>query len=183
MKKILVFGATNSKKSINKQLAEWAGGQLENVSVSTLDLNDYEMPIYSIDIEEESGIPKQVEAFKEEISKADGIIISFAEHNGNYTVAYKNIFDWVSRSTREVYQNKPLLILSSSPGPGGAKSVLNIASSSLPYAAADVKGSFSLPSFHANFTVEEGISDNALNEQFKSELNKFESAVLITESV
>ncbi|AZQ62854.1 NAD(P)H-dependent oxidoreductase [Flammeovirga pectinis] len=183
MKNVLVFGATNSKESINKQLALWAGNQLENVNVSTLDLNDYEMPIYSIDKEGASGIPKEVEVFKAEIAKADAIIISFAEHNGNYTVAYKNIFDWVSRSTREVYQNKPVFVLASSPGPGGAKSVLNIATSSLPYAAADVKGSFSLPSYHNNFTVEEGIKEGALNEQFQSEFKKFKEAILVSESV
>jgi hypothetical protein len=46
------------KKSINKQLATYAAGQFKNASVEVLDLNDYEMPIYSMDKEAESGIPQ-----------------------------------------------------------------------------------------------------------------------------
>jgi NAD(P)H-dependent FMN reductase len=50
------FGASSSKDSINKQLATYAG-QFENASVEVLDLNDYEMPIFSTDKEAASGIP------------------------------------------------------------------------------------------------------------------------------
>jgi hypothetical protein len=46
-----------SKDSINKQLATYAAGQFENASVEVLDLNDYEMPIFSIDKETATGIP------------------------------------------------------------------------------------------------------------------------------
>jgi NAD(P)H-dependent FMN reductase len=56
--KIIAFGASSSKKSINKQLATYAAGQFKNASVEVLDLNDYEMPIYSMDKEAESGIPQ-----------------------------------------------------------------------------------------------------------------------------
>jgi NAD(P)H-dependent FMN reductase len=59
-----------------------------------LDLNDYEMPIYSIDRETEDGIPEEAQRFYDELGAVDAILISFAEHNGAYTAAYKNIFDW-----------------------------------------------------------------------------------------
>jgi hypothetical protein len=39
-------------------LATYAAGQFKNASVEVLDLNDYEMPIYSMDKEAESGIPQ-----------------------------------------------------------------------------------------------------------------------------
>jgi chromate reductase len=45
-------------------------------------------------------------------------------------VAYKNLFDWASRKKREVYQDKPIIMLSTSPGAGGAKSVLSAATES-----------------------------------------------------
>ena len=51
MKKIIAFGASSSKQSINKQLATYAANQFENTSIEILDLNDYEMPIFSIDKE------------------------------------------------------------------------------------------------------------------------------------
>ena len=52
-KKIIAFGASSSKQSINKQLATFAANQFQNVSVEILDLNDYEMPIFSVDKEKE----------------------------------------------------------------------------------------------------------------------------------
>ena len=95
--KILAFGASNSKTSINKQFATYASNQIEKAEVILLDLNDFEMPIYSIDKEKENGIPDLAKEFKQYIKDCDGIIISFAEHNGAYTAAFKNIFDWISR--------------------------------------------------------------------------------------
>ena len=92
-KKILAFGASNSRNSINKQLANYAAQQLTNATITLLDLNDFEMPIYSIDREKESGIPKLAEEFKQHVLDADGIIISLAEHNGAYTAAFKNVMD------------------------------------------------------------------------------------------
>ena len=91
MKKILAFGASNSRNSINKMIANYAGMQIEDSVLELLDLNDFEMPIYSIDIEKEKGIPEAVNRFKSNIDKVDGIIISFAEHNGYYTAVFKNI--------------------------------------------------------------------------------------------
>lgn len=48
-KKIIAFGASSSKNSINKQLATYAASQFENADVEVLDLNEYEMPIFSLD--------------------------------------------------------------------------------------------------------------------------------------
>ena len=42
MKKIIAFGGSNSKESINKQLASYAANKVENVEVSLLDLNDFD---------------------------------------------------------------------------------------------------------------------------------------------
>jgi len=106
MKKIIAFGASSSKKSINKQLAAYAAGQFENASVEVLDLNDYEMPIYSMDKETESGIPGLATDFYNKLGTADLLVISFAEHNGAYSTAFKNIFDWTSRIHSETFKNK-----------------------------------------------------------------------------
>lgn len=35
--------------------------------------------------------------------------MSCAEHNGNYTVAYKNLFDWASSKNQNVYQGKSIV--------------------------------------------------------------------------
>ena len=81
MKKIVAFGASSSKKSINKDLAAYAASTIEDAEAIVLDLNDFEMPIYSIDYENDNGIPEKAYKFKEVLKNADGIVISFAEHN------------------------------------------------------------------------------------------------------
>ncbi|WP_105172695.1 NADPH-dependent FMN reductase [Pseudoalteromonas sp. T1lg24] len=153
--KLLAFAATNNSQSINKQLVQYASS-LVDAEVEILDLNDFEMPIYSQDREQQGGIPEQAQTFYKKIGDADAVVISFAEHNGSYTAAYKNLFDWTSRINMKVYQDKPVVLMASSPGPGGAQSVLGAAAGSAGFFAMDVKGSFSLPSFFDNFDVEKG---------------------------
>lgn len=50
-KQILALGASSSRNSINRQLAAYTAAQIETARVTLLDLNDFEMPIYSIDRE------------------------------------------------------------------------------------------------------------------------------------
>ena len=71
MKKIIAFGASSSKTSINKQLATYTANQFQNVSVEILDLNDYEMPIYSVNKEKENGIPQLAHDFYSKLGSAD----------------------------------------------------------------------------------------------------------------
>ncbi|MDR3273394.1 MAG: NAD(P)H-dependent oxidoreductase [Flavobacteriaceae bacterium] len=175
--KIIAFGASNHRKSINKQLAVYAASLFKNAEVEILDLNDYEMPIYSIE-RQEKGFPEEANKFLEKVDSADLIIISFAEHNGSYAVAYKNLFDWASRIRMKVYENKPVLLLATSPGQGGAQSVLSsaVASFSLPYYGAKLLGSFSLPDFYDNFDEEKG---QIINNEFDTKLKEILSHVSI----
>jgi len=155
--KLLAFAASNSSKSINKQLATYAALQVrhdDGIEVEILDINDYEMPLFSEDKEAQLGQPQQAKDFYEKLGQADGIIISFAEHNGSYTAAYKNLFDWTSRINQKLFQNKPMVLLATSPGPGGAATVLAAAVGSAPYFAGDVKASLSIPSFYDSFDME-----------------------------
>ncbi|WP_250655995.1 NADPH-dependent FMN reductase [Alkalimarinus coralli] len=166
--KIIAFAASNHRKSINKQLVEYAAHLLNKADVEVLDLNDYELPLYSQDKEEELGHPKLAKDFLAKIGESDGIIISFAEHNGSYSVAYKNLFDWCSRIEPKVYQNKPMVLLSTSPGPRGGASVLATAVQSAPYFNGVVKASLSIPSFFDNFdAAKQALTHEELNEQLK----------------
>ena len=166
MKKIIAFGASNSETSINKQLATYAANQFQNVSVEILDLNDYEMPIFSVDKEKENGIHPLAQEFYSKLGSADLILISFAEHNGNYSSAFKNILDWTSRINAKTFQEKPMLLLATSPGARGGSSVLEIANKRFPFQGGIVKGSFSLPSFFENFDVVNGI----IHPEYKNQL-------------
>lgn len=168
-KKLLAFGASNSSDSINRQLAKYAASLFKNVAVDLLDLNDYEMPIYSKDREKKDGFPQLAQDFYKKIGDADFILISFAENNGNYTTAFKNILDWTSRINSKTFQEKPMLLLATSPGARGGGTVLDIAVKRMPFQGGIVKGSFSLPSFQQNFDIQKG---EISNEELRDELRK-----------
>lgn len=174
--KVLAFAASSSSKSINKQLATFVASQVksnETIEIDILDINDYEMPLFSEDKEAQLGQPQQAKNFYAKLGEADLIIISFAEHNGSYTAAYKNLFDWTSRIEQKLFQNKPLVLLATSPGPGGASSVLAAATASAPYFAGEVKASLSIPSFYDNFDLEkQTITNLELLDKLHSALSK-----------
>jgi len=175
--KILAFAASSSSKSINKQLVIHAtevlkADILEDAAIEILDINDYEMPIYSSDREEAGGIPELAHQFAAKIGAADALLISYAEHNGNYTAAYKNLFDWTSRLEGKVFQDKPMVILATSPGAGGAASVLALAKTSAPFFGADVKADMSVSGFYDVFDGENGrIKDADIQAQLHAALS------------
>lgn len=175
-KRILVFGASNSKHSINKKLATYAASKIENININLLDLNDFEMPIYCIDDEKETGIPALAIEFKKHIEEADGIIVSFAEHNSTYSAAFKNIFDWISRLEGSVWGDKPMLLMATSPGGRGGKSVLDLASTSFKFMNKGEMFSFSLPKFNEHFSEPDGITNQELSEEFNRQLGAFKEA-------
>ena len=175
MKKILAFAGSSSKNSINKQLATYAANLFSNVEIEILDLNDYEMPVFSVDREKENGIHSLAQDFYSKIGSADLIVLSLAEHNGAYTTAFKNILDWTSRIDNKTFRQKPMLLLATSPGARGGGTVLDIASKRFPFQGADLKGTFSLPTFFENFDAVHGI----INPEFKNQLLEIVHAIEI----
>jgi chromate reductase, NAD(P)H dehydrogenase (quinone) len=166
--KIIAFGGSNSQHSINKKLAAYAAGLFENADVEVLDLNDYAMPLFSVDLEKKVGQHELAKAFLAKLASADILVVSLAENNNNYSSAFKNLFDWSSRITKEVFQQKPMLLLATSPGSRGGASVLEIARNALPRYGAEIKGTFSLPAFGANFDLQENkISNVELDKELK----------------
>jgi NAD(P)H-dependent FMN reductase len=173
-KKIIAFGASSSKNSINKQLAVYAANQFEKATVEVLDLNEYEMPIFSVDKETEIGIPPLAHQFYTKLGSADCLVISLAEHNGAYSSSFKNILDWVSRINAKTFQEKPMLLLATSPGARGGSSVLEIAKNRFPFQGAVIQGTFSLPSFYENFEATNGITNEDLKRQLIQIIDKME---------
>lgn len=166
--KIITFAGSNSQNSINKKLAAYATSLFENAETEVLDLNDFTMPLFGVDIEKEIGQHPLAKAFLDKIASADVLVVSLAEHNGNYSAAFKNVLDWCSRINGKVFQEKPMLLMATSPGGRGGASVLEIAKSAFPRFGAILKGTFSLPSFNDNFDLENGkISNVELVNQLK----------------
>ncbi len=167
--KIIAFAGSNSSHSINKKLATYAASLFNNRNTEILDLNDYELPLFSVDREEALGRPQLARDFLEKIGSADLVILSLAENNGNYSAAFKNAFDWASRIRNDVFQDKPMLLMATSPGRRGGRSVLDIAQANLPRYGGNIKAEFSLPQFYENFDLEKGV---ILSEEFDMALRQ-----------
>ncbi|WP_115461877.1 NADPH-dependent FMN reductase [Winogradskyella aurantiaca] len=176
MKRVIALAGSNSSTSINKQLVAYAGSLLENVEVDLLDLNDFEMPIYSSDRENTNGQPQLAKDLIELIKNSDGILISLAEYNGAYSGAFKNIFDWISRVEQKTFLGKPMLLMAASPGGRGGASVLAMAEDRFPRHDAQLTGVFSMPSFYNNFK-EGAIINEELNEILKNHIQTFSKSL------
>lgn len=176
MKNIIAFAGSNSKKSINKVLANYASSLIADASVSVLDLNDFELPLYGIDYEMEHGIPDNAKKFLDLIKSSDGVVLSLAEHNGAYSTAFKNVFDWMSRIDNKLWSDRPMLLMASSPGGRGGQSVLEIAQGTFPRMSANVTSVFSLPFFQKNFS-EGKIIDEDLSSKLKQAVSEFSKAL------
>jgi len=170
---IIAFGASVSKNSINKQFATFVAKQFINDEVEILTLNDYTLPLYSIDLEQEIGIPENAIDFYNKLQSSDLIIISLSENNGSYTAAFKNLFDWMSRHQVKTFENKKMFLLSTSPGGRGGQSVMESALARFPIHGADILGHFSLPFFQKNFDIEHGgIMDIELKMKLETIINE-----------
>ncbi len=176
MKKIIALGGSNSKKSINKSLVAYAAGRMENVAPLILDLNDFKLPLYGIDTETENGIPEDATKLDALFESADGLIISLGEHNGSYTAAFKNAYDWLSRIDKNVWKGKPMLLMATSPGARGGTSVLQAAKSSFPHLGGNIVADFSLPSFHINFS-KDGLTNSTLQRELDQKIMLLQEAI------
>lgn len=164
--KITAFAASTSRHSINKQLVDHTLTHFSEFDNTLLDLNDFEMPLFSVDREHTDGHPEAAHRFLAHMADADLLIISMAEHNGNYTAAFKNTLDWCSRVENDVFKNKPVFLMSTSPGGYGAKNSLNAAIIRFPKHTAHLLETFSLPLFDDHFNAKEGITDEALKAEY-----------------
>ncbi|MBP3942725.1 NAD(P)H-dependent oxidoreductase [Sphingobacteriaceae bacterium WQ 2009] len=172
---ILAFAASNSSQSINKKFVTSVSKYYKEPEdvIEILDLNDYEMPLFSIDRELSEGIPQAAKDFATKIDCADFLLISLAEHNGSYCAAYKNIIDWVSRIPgRKLFNSKPVFLLATSPGAMGAATVLNTAVNRITWDGANVLDSFSLPSFKDNFEEGKGVINMNMRAELEAKVRK-----------
>ena len=175
--RLLAFAASNSSKSINRQLVTYAASLVaesrKGVEIDALDIHDFEMPLYRMDREEESGIPQLAHDFLARIAAADAILVSFAENNKTYSAAFKNLFDWCSRARGDVWQGKQMALLATSPGRAGADQVLDFAVKWTPKFGGEVVGHLSVPSFNHTFDKEAGkLSDPELDSALRELVGK-----------
>ena len=175
--KVIAFGASSSIHSINKKLATFTANLFSGAEVEVLDLNHYEMPLFSVDREQEFVHSEIISTFISKLEKADLLVISMAEHNGNFTAAFKNLLDWTTRVKLKLFENKKILLLSTSPGSRGALSSLNLALERFPRHGAIILDHFSLPFFDENFNDNLGITHPEFKKTLVEKVQEIERSI------
>lgn len=113
--KIVALVGSVRKASYNRMLAEFVQKRYaEDLDVTIPALG--ELPFYDQDIEEQA--PANVQAFKDAVLAADGVIFVTPEYNHSISGVLENAIDWLSRVERPL-KGKPVMILGATMGPLG----------------------------------------------------------------
>lgn len=166
MKKILALAGSNSSKSINFKLINYVASLIKEQEVKVLDIRKWDIPIYSEDMDADDFTPKEISDLIEIIKQYDAFIFSVPEHNGGNPAFFKNIIDWLTRRSKKVLEDKPLLLLSASTGRGAAAQSREYSENTLPRIGANIVASHGVPSF--NYTM----LDGKLVEEEQAKLDK-----------
>lgn len=77
-----------------------------------------DIPPYDEDVRQQ-GLPPAVEALRQDIAAADGVLIITPEYNYSIPGVLKNAIDWASRPPAQPFDRKPVAIGGASPGRAG----------------------------------------------------------------
>lgn len=120
--RILAFSGSARRDSLNQKLllavveaARAAGGE-----VSLISLNDYALPLYHGDLEDEQGLPENAARLVGLIRQHHGMLIASPEYNSQITPLLKNTIDWCTRADHVPFPGKVAAVVSASPGNFGA---------------------------------------------------------------
>ena len=123
--RILAFSGSARKESLNRKLlaaaieaTRAAGGE-----VTLIDLNEYEMPLYHGDLEDEKGMPGNAQKLVQLVTGHAGLLMASPEYNSQMTPLLKNAIDWCTRADENPFIGKVAAIVSASPSQfGGIRS-------------------------------------------------------------
>lgn len=123
--RILALSGSARKESLNRKLLAVAveAARAAGAEVTLLDLNEYEMPLYHGDLEDEKGMPEKAQKLVKLISEHAGLLIASPEYNAGLTPLLTNTIDWCTRADENPFIGKVAAIVSASPGQlGGIRS-------------------------------------------------------------
>lgn len=106
--------------SLNRMALNLAAESMpSSMTMEVVEFRD--VPLFNADVLA-AGAPAVVNALNERLRRADGIVIATPEYNFSIPGVLKNLIDWISRDKEQGFAQKPVAILSASPGPlGGAR--------------------------------------------------------------
>jgi chromate reductase, NAD(P)H dehydrogenase (quinone) len=115
---VAIIVGSNRRESINRKLAHALaklGADHFNASIARID----DLPMFNQD--NEGNLTPEIVRFKDEISRADGIMIITPEHDRSIPAVLKNAVDWGARPYgKNSWAGKPAFITGTSPGAIGS---------------------------------------------------------------
>jgi chromate reductase len=120
MTTILAIAGSLRQKSYNAMLLR-AAAELAPAGTTVETASIQGIPLYDGDVEA-AGIPPAVQALKDRIAAAPGVLLVTPEYNNSLPGAFKNAIDWTSRPSADiagVYGGKPIGVIGATPGQGG----------------------------------------------------------------
>jgi chromate reductase, NAD(P)H dehydrogenase (quinone) len=115
---VAIVVGSNRRDSINRKL----GQALANLGAEKFDANIVridDLPMFNQD--NEGNLPPEVVRYKNELARADGILIVTPEHDRSIPAVLKNAIDWGARPYgKNSWAGKPTFITGTSPGAIGS---------------------------------------------------------------
>jgi chromate reductase len=158
MSKILLFAGSNNPKSINQTVINSVAGMIDEDKRTVINLRDYQLPVYSFELEAE-GIPEKAKALRKIIDEHNNFVIAVPEHNGSVSAFFKNTLDWLSRVEKgyKLFTDKRVALISVSPV-GGTANALSHAEVILKRLGATITDAIGIPKFfEETITTEKGL--------------------------
>ncbi|MBW8241331.1 NAD(P)H-dependent oxidoreductase [Muricauda oceani] len=172
MAALLALAGSNSSTSINYKLIKHTASLVKDHDIELLNMAEHPFPLFSADLEKAEGYSDALVDFKAKINRAEGLMLSVNEHNGNPSAYFKNVLDWLSRLDRNFLEGTKIFLMSTSGGKRGGKGSFTVIENMLPRFGGEITAGFSLPSFYDNFD-DEGIVDEALQMEHRKALDAF----------
>lgn len=117
---ILGLSGSLRKASFNTALLR-AARALAPAGMNIIEHSLVDIPIYNDDVRV-AGYPASVQALRQAVAAADGLLFVTPEYNYSVPGMLKNAIDWVSRPPDQPFAGKPAAIMSASGGMlGGAR--------------------------------------------------------------
>jgi NAD(P)H-dependent FMN reductase len=125
---LLIAGsARQGAFSVRLRDAARRAAEAQGATTRVLDLRELALPLYDGDLEARDGVPAAATVLRDAIAAHDALVIVTPEYNGFPTPLVINAFDWLSRvkDGLATTANKPVALLSSSPGVLGGLRAMN----------------------------------------------------------
>src|SRR6202050_832579 len=169
---VAIIVGSNRRESINRKLAHAIaklGADHFNASIVRID----DLPMFNQD--NEGSLTPEIVRFKDEISRADGVMIITPEHDRSIPAVLKNAVDWGARPYgKNSWAGKPAFITGTSPGAIGSAIAQQHLRSVMVSLGTILRGGEAYITFKSNLVDDHGnVGDEATRQFIQDHIERF----------